>query len=131
MNRLSTSDKRRFREDRFDDPQIEERYFHDVQLHGYLAITEVVEGHRTFRLPWMLLGRDGLVWDAGFWHNNSDAPGLFGDIDREVELRYPGIRVDPSPPWWPSDMPVPVAALWIAPDSPIQRRADVEPAHGT
>jgi beta-lactamase regulating signal transducer with metallopeptidase domain len=120
------------REDRDDEARIAQRYFHDLQLKGPAAVTETVAGHTIVRTPWILFGRDGRVWEAGLysyqdWPAASDGlPGLASmALQEELEDRYPGIRVQFVGRGLRIGG-VEVATAWIAPDSPIQRKADVD-----
>jgi hypothetical protein len=113
------------RYDSDDDERIGERYFHKV--HTPDVETEYCAPHwhnafqgcsQTLPMPWALLGRDGHVWDAGF------GPG--GATFEYVESIYPGIRVDKGEGQWFGFGGANGFSIWIAPDSPIQRKSDVD-----
>lgn len=113
------------REDSDDNGSIAMRYFPDVQAEGYRAITEQVEGQHAFRIPWILFGRDGRIWGTGVFH--SELPELrVGPLFKIIEAHYPGIQID----GWAGNVgrisQVPVQELWIAPDSAIQKKSDVD-----
>jgi beta-lactamase regulating signal transducer with metallopeptidase domain len=118
------------REDTRNDAAIAARYFPDLMQGGVVA--PVIDAVRYQITPWVLFGRDGRIWQAG--RSLIAAPGrnVFGTgnpmLSRELEARYPGIRVQ-------SSLPVQLRTgsgvmrylpVWIAPDSPIQRREEVD-----
>jgi len=117
------------RVDAADEEDIGRRYFHDLQMHGAAAVTEVVDGQTTLRIPWVLLGTDGRVWDAGLWHSNSEQPVIVHSaLFDEIRARYPGVVFQYAwslnPPWYISG--VPVVTVWISATSPIQKKSDVD-----
>jgi beta-lactamase regulating signal transducer with metallopeptidase domain len=120
------------RDDPDDDARIEERYFREVGQNGPEAFTELVGGQKTYITPWVLYGRDGRVWDTGFWHSYADQPhvGYNQALYEEIEDRFPGIRVDPGLSVGGiagmSIAGMSLATAWIAADSPLQRKADVD-----
>ncbi len=53
------------REDTQDDAAIISRYFPDIERRGHDAARTTVDGKEVHLQPWILLGRDGRVWDSG------------------------------------------------------------------
>jgi beta-lactamase regulating signal transducer with metallopeptidase domain len=119
------------RVDTQDEERIATRYFHDLQMNGPQAITEVVAGQTTLRMPWVLVGTDGQVWDAGLSHSYPERPVLTG-VFEEIAARYPGIVLAMPffvghswhPDWRISG--VPVVTVWISAKSPIQGESDTD-----
>lgn len=113
--------------DDHDDAAIVRRYFPQVQERGKQAVTETSAGRESLMSPWILFGRDGRVWETGFRHNE-DGHFRFGMNDiTEMEARYPGVIV--SFPGGTSNLRVngvPITAAWVAAESPIQRKQDVD-----
>lgn len=115
------------RQDTADDGAIMGRYFPDIQQDGRQAVTEVVNGQRRVLTPWILLGRDGRIWDVGRWHNETNRMSVGSPLFHALEASYPGIRVTTGGGFamW-RVKGVPITCVWIAPDSPIQSKAEVD-----
>lgn len=110
-------------EDAADDAALAQRYFPDIVQHGRAAVTYQIDGRRAQASPWILFGRDGRVWGTGRWHND-EWRIVTGPRSSAIEPRFPGALVVGGY----STMRVrgvPVAAMYIAPNSPIQSEAEV------
>jgi hypothetical protein len=110
------------RDDTSDDRAIIERYF-----------PKTTQGHPLrSKQRWILMGRDGHIWGTGEGAYNDFPPNLL----RDVEARYPGIKVMGPAGLWGSTAArgmsclgdtheeweaLNVACVWIAPNSPVQR----------
>jgi beta-lactamase regulating signal transducer with metallopeptidase domain len=116
--------------DTHDDEAIVQRYFADIAQEGDAAVTEVVDDRKLRLVPWILFGRDGRIWASGRSHTESCCYRLTS-LEGEIEARFPGVIVQQEitnnfdPAGWHVNG-VPIRCLWIAADSPIQRKEDVD-----
>jgi hypothetical protein len=109
-----------------DDAAIFAHYFPDIERSGPAAVRIAVAGKQQVFMPWILFGRDGRVWDSGRWPTNTDRYMVGVALLREIELRYPGVKVTGDGDGSCRFQRVPITCWWIAPDSPVQEKKDVD-----
>lgn len=110
------------RRDTRDDAAIVHRYFSDIEKNGARALF-TISHHGRRVTPWVLFGRDGRVWDTGRGYYLGDFP-----LKQELEARFPGIRVSLAghANGIRTHRGVRIDCLWIGPDSPVQKEANVD-----
>lgn len=107
------------RRDTRDDAAIVHRYFPDIEKSGPRALFST--RHRGRVTPWVLLGRDGRVWDTGRGYYLGDFP-----LKQTLEARFPGIRVSLAGSRIRTRQGVRISCFWIGPDSAVQEASQVD-----